>query len=78
MGTFSHLHGRRDSCVRHGRKAALLGDAKDIYKQVHGGRHIPAGLEQVKVTSPYTARNLTRYSECKKTDACPDCLTELG
>ena len=79
LGPFSHLHGRRDSCVRHGRKS--FRGTKDLYDKGRGGQYVPAGLEeprQVEATSPYIVHNFSRYSGVRKTDACPDCLAELG
>ncbi|KAF2214559.1 hypothetical protein CERZMDRAFT_94953 [Cercospora zeae-maydis SCOH1-5] len=78
----SHLHGRRNSCFRHGRKQTTFKGTRDLYDQGGRGQYVPAGFDEprnVDATSPYLVHNLTRYSRAlDRDDACPDCVAELS
>ncbi|KAM3418936.1 hypothetical protein BST61_g4894 [Cercospora zeina] len=82
VGPVSHLHGRRNSCFRHGRKQTTFKGTRDLYDQGGKGQYVPAGFDEprnVDATSPYLVHNLTRYSRAlNRDDACPDCVAELS
>ncbi|PPJ53417.1 hypothetical protein CBER1_01023 [Cercospora berteroae] len=81
VGPVSHLHGRRNSCFRHGRKTSTFKGTRDLYDQGGRGQYVAAGFDEprnVDATSPYLVHNLTRYSRAlDRDDACPDCVAEL-
>lgn len=90
---FAHLHGTVGQCVRHGRKLGPQGDRRfhgttGMFETGRSGAYIPVGIlemRQMEATSPWAqARhivNLTSFTGTKpmaESDACPDCITELG
>ncbi|GIZ40317.1 hypothetical protein CKM354_000366100 [Cercospora kikuchii] len=81
VGPVSHLHGRRNSCFRHGRKITTFKGTRDLYDQGGRGQYVAAGFDEprnVDATSPYLVHNLTKYSRAlDRDDACPDCVAEL-
>ncbi|CAK1355578.1 hypothetical protein CB0940_00707 [Cercospora beticola] len=82
VGPVSHLHGRRNSCFRHGRQMTTFKGTRDLYDQGGRGQYVAAGFDEprnVDATSPYLVHNLTRYSRAlDRDDACPDCVAELS
>lgn len=69
------LQGTRDRCIRHGRKPAT----KDMVEQSRSGAYVPTGMttrRQVEATSQWVVAKKSKAA--KASDACPDCVTELG
>ncbi|SMQ50060.1 unnamed protein product [Zymoseptoria tritici ST99CH_3D7] len=88
---FMHLHGTRGHCVRHGRKLgqsrAEFQGTKEMFEKGRSGAYIPTGLlvrRQMDATSPWrftAGHKLTKTADIQpksESDACPDCITELG
>ncbi|KAF2484133.1 hypothetical protein BDY17DRAFT_295034 [Neohortaea acidophila] len=77
----SFLHGTRNNCVRHGRRAhqQVAGGARDMLDKSRSGAYIPTGLparRQMEATSPWVVADRSLTSTAGS-DACPDCVTEL-
>ncbi|KAF2172102.1 hypothetical protein M409DRAFT_17344 [Zasmidium cellare ATCC 36951] len=85
VNPFSHFHGTRSACVRHGRKSGLgkqkprrHNATKDMFERSRSGAYIPIGvntLKQMEATSPWAfADSTTRCTEltCLTTEANKD------
>ncbi|KAK5126692.1 hypothetical protein LTR85_009626 [Meristemomyces frigidus] len=79
-----YLHSTKDKCVRHGRKPTTEKTAakptNDMVERGRNGAYLPTGMtvrRQVEATSQWAVTNKTA-TKPQGTDACPDCVAELG